>query len=306
MLTIVLSGATGFLGSHLAQRLVADGHRVIALVRSTSSRRRLFRVADQILFHDIDMVDIENLLRQLRPIDAVIHTAAEYGRQNISVGGLVETNVLWGVRLAEAAAQANATCFINAGTALMPEVSPYALSKRQFSEWGRWLAVQHDLRFVDVALEHMYGEDDDITKFVTFIIVSCLRQVERLPLTAGAQVRDFVYIDDVVAAFVRLLEWFTNVTSTLSTGGYVAFPLGSGAAVTIRELVQIIQNVTQTEVSFDFGALPYRRYEVMFSQADISALRALGWHPQVSLLEGIERTTAWYRAHLEKIKTCVG
>jgi len=306
MLTVVLSGATGFLGSHLARRLVTDGHRVVALVRSTSSRRRLLMVADRISFVDIDVVDVENVLRQLRPIDAVVHTATDYGRQKISIGGLVETNVLWGVRLAEAAVKASATCFINAGTTLKPEVSPYALSKRQFSEWGKWLAGQHNLRFVDVALEHMYGEDDDLTKFVTFVIISCLRQVERLPMTAGAQMRDFIYVDDVVAAFMRLLELFTGVTGAQSGEGYVAFPLGSGAAVTIRDLVQIIQNATHSEAKFDFGALQYRRHEVMFSQADISALRALGWHPRYSLPEGIERTAAWYKAHLEEIETCVG
>lgn len=306
MWTVVISGAAGFLGSHLVRRLVADGHRVVALVRTTSSRRRLATVANQILFYDIDIVDIEVVLQQLQPIDAIIHTATDYGRQDGSMHRLVETNVLWGVRLAEAAARTRATCFINAGTALTPEVSPYALSKRQFSEWGRWLAEQHQLRFVDVALEHMYGEDDNVASFVTFVIVNCLRQVERLPLTAGAQMRDFIYIDDVVAALVRLLELFTDVANTRREGNYLMYPLGSGVAVAIREVVEMIKLMTRSDIILDFGALPYRPREVMFSQADISALCALGWRPQFTLGAGIERTVAWCRTHLEEIGSCAG
>lgn len=306
MQTIVISGATGFLGSHLVRRFAGDGHRVLALVRNHSSRRRLADQSDRIQFGNTDEVPLETLLHGVAPIDAVVHTATDYGRRGSTPSELVATNVLWGLQLAEAASKAQAACFINTGTALAPEVSPYALSKSQFSQWGNWLADNHKLRFIDVRLEHMYGEDDAMTKFATYVIVNCLCNVERLPLTAGEQQRDFVYIDDVVAAFVRLSETFAQRTAETAGGCFLEFDVGSGKTVRICELARLIAAMTATRTILDFGVLPYRPNEVMYSQADLRAINALGWSPQYSLDEGLARTVAWSKAHWKEIETCVG
>lgn len=306
MQTIVISGATGFLGSHLAHRFVEQGNRVIALVRNRTSLRRLSDIADRVQFCNVEMLDLETQFQDLKRIDVVINAAADYGRQGSPLSKLVETNILWGLRLAEAAGKVGTTCFLNAGSALSPEVSPYALSKRQFSQWGKRLAEQQKLHFVDVLLEHIYGEDDDTTKFVAYVIVNCLRNIECLPLTAGTQKRDFVYIEDVASAFVRLVELATDSGATASGWDYCEYAVGSGQAVTIRELAQLIQEKTETHTILDFGALSYRDQEVMYSQADISALRAQGWMPRYSLREGIARTVAWYKTHCKEIETCVG
>ncbi|MCS6825680.1 MAG: NAD(P)-dependent oxidoreductase [Caldilinea sp.] len=306
MSTIVISGASGFLGSHLTRYFAKEGRHVVALVRAQSSLHRLSDVLDIVQLQYIDAENVGDALAAQRPIDAVIHTATEYGRAQGSFTGLVETNVAWSLRLAEAAVKAQATCFLNAGTALPPTVSPYALSKHQFSQWLKLLADGSETCFVDVALETMYGEDDDPAQFIASVILGCLRNAERLALTTGEQKRDFIYIQDVVAAFVRLVEFHTGEQKKRRTGGYVTYSVGSGVAVAVRQAVEKIHALTGSRTVLDFGARPHRAHEVMFSQADLSAMRKLNWSPQYDLQEGLSRTIAWWRMHREEQLRCAG
>jgi len=306
MLTIVVSGASGFLGSHLVRHFAREGHQVIALVRAQSSLRRLNDVMDIIQLRSVDAENWEDLLMSAKPIDAVLHTATDYGRNGDSFSRLVETNVVWALRMAEASIRAHATCFINAGTALPPEVSPYARSKSHFSQWQALLADHSETCFIDVALETMYGEDDDPAKFITQVIIACLCNVERLALTTGEQKRDFVCIQDVVAAFARLVEFFTSDQGRQCTSRYMRFAVGSGVAVAVRQVVEMIHRLTASRTMLDFGATPHRPHEVMFSEADLSAMRRLGWSPQYNLEAGLNRTIAWWKTQGKERLRCAG
>lgn len=304
MTRVVLSGATGFLGSHLARRLAAAGYDVVALVRANSSLRRIADLTDRIRIVQLGPEALDVLFHELTPVAAVVHTAVNYGRASTSLSELIETNVLLGVRLVEAAQRAGVACFINVGSALPPEVSPYALSKRQLSEWLQCLAQATEMHIVDVALENMYGEDEDEKQFVPRVILACLRNVERLPLTAGEQKRDFIYIEDVTEAFALLLRHCLQTRA--HKGNYARYPLGSGKAVCIRDVASMIRQLTGASTQLDFGAVPYRPHEVMFSQADLSAWRALGWSPRYTLESGLRRAVTWWQSHLQETERCAG
>ncbi len=129
----------------------------------------------------------------------------------------------------------------------------------------------------------MYGPEDDDSKFTTHVIKSCLRNVPELKLTAGEQKRDFIHIDDVVSAYFLLLQ-----TAHEQPSLFQAYGLGSGKATSIRESVEMVHRLTQSEAVLKFGALPYREYEIMESKANIEPLRALGWESKISLDEGIQ------------------
>ncbi|MFN4294661.1 MAG: NAD-dependent epimerase/dehydratase family protein [Thermoflexales bacterium] len=306
MVTIVISGASGFLGSHLTRRFAREGHRVIALVRARSSLRRLRDVLDLIHTAPADGDGLGSVLRAHAPVAAVIHTATHYGRAGSSWVELVETNMCWSMRLAEAAVEAQAGCFLNAGSALPPEVSPYALSKFQFSQWLEWLAQRAPVQFVDVKLETMYGEDDNPEQFIPYLILNCMKHTERIALTSGEQRRDFIYIQDVVAAFARLVAFHGPEQGRQPSGTLVTYAVGSGVAVPVRQVAELIRALTYSRSALDFGAKPQRPHEVMWSQADLSAMRALNWSPQVDLQEGLQRTIAWWQKHLEEEARCAG
>jgi nucleoside-diphosphate-sugar epimerase len=228
--------------------------------------------------------------------ELVLHTACSYGRAGESTLQILDANVRFGMLLLEAAKSLGGAAFLNTGSALDPEVSAYALTKRQFSQWGCLEAshAQNGLRFIDIRLQHMYGPGDDASKFTTHVIRSCARNVPALSLTAGEQQRDFIYIDDVLSAYERL----AGLALEQPAGRVSIIELGSGEAPTLRHFVETVHQLSGSRTRLDFGALPYRPNEAMLCRADLTAMRALGWTPRYDLRAGIARTL-----ELERINT---
>jgi len=281
---ILLTGATGYLGSHLAASLTAAGHNVVALKRKASSLRRLETILPRITLLDIDGLDLSVPFNRFGQIDAVIHTATSYGRNGESTSQIVETNLGLPLKLMDEAVAAKTPLFLNTDTALDKFLNAYSLSKTQFAEWGRHFARQEKIRFLNLRLEHFYGEGDDDTKFTTHVINSCLMNAPELKLTLGEQKRDFIYIEDVVAAYLLLLEKQESLH-----GWFVELDVGSGEAVTIREFVEMVHRLTKSGTRLDFGAIPYRKGEVMHSQANTEFMRKLGWRCLHTLEQGMKR-----------------
>ncbi|RME58429.1 SDR family oxidoreductase [Candidatus Parcubacteria bacterium] len=289
--TVLLTGATGYLGSHLACTLLARGYQVIALKRCCSSLRRLEKVASRIIFYDIDRLDFSEPFRRHAPISAVIHAATCYGRNGESPSEILTANILFPLQVFEAAYDSGVPLFINCDTSLEKYLNPYSLSKKQFVEWGRYFAKQGNLQFINARIEHFYGPDDDPTKFTSHVINCCLRNDPELKLTAGEQKRDFIYIDDVVTAILTLLEKADEIMK-----GFCEFDVGSGKAVSIREFVETVKRLSGATTKLKFGAIPYRDGEVMHSEADISKLQALGWQLQYTLEQGLKKTITGAKA----------
>lgn len=284
MKTILLTGGTGYLGSHLAHALVSAGHKVAVLKRTNSKLSRIDSLAPAMEFFNVED-GLERPFRMLGKVHAVIHAATCYGRRGETPSQIFEANTVFPLRLLEAATDAGADNFFNTDTILNEYISVYALSKHQFGQWGRSFANAGKFRFINLRLEHMYGPGDDSGKFTTYVIRNCLNNVPEIRLTSGEQKRDFIHVDDVVRAYMRLLEEVPALS-----WGHHEFGIGSGQAVSVREFVDKVHRMTNSRSALLFGALPYRKSEVMQSQADTLRLEALGWRCQMSLEQGLQQT----------------
>lgn len=294
-MNILLTGGTGYLGSHLARALVAAGHRVAVLMRRSSDRQRLDDIRAELAWYDLERGGMADAFSDMR-FDAVVHTATCYGRGGESAGAVFAANTVWPLQLLEMAISAGVPLFINTDTSLDRSLNPYALSKKQFRDWGYRLADEKKIGFHNILLEHFYGPGDLESKFITQVIRRCLRCEPELMLTSGTQRRDFIFIDDVVTAYLLILQ-----RADAENGpGFREYGLGSGTAVAIREAVVLIRELTGSVTALNFGAVPLRNNEVMVSQADIGALRALGWQPRVSLADGLKHTIGLERKLLER------
>lgn len=296
--TLLITGATGYLGSHLAHRFVADGHVVGIFRRATSSLDRLVDILDKIRIFDVER--LHEPFETLGRVDAVIHTATNYGRHGEQASSVFEANTVFPLRLLDVARCHDVKMFINTDTVLDPSLNAYTLSKHQFKEWGRRFARDGLICFTNLRLEHMFGAGDDPSKFTTHVVRACIGNTPELKLTKGEQSRDFIYINDVVDAYVSVLNGLAMIE-----GGYVDIDVGAGVAVTIREFVELVKTMTGASTCLNFGALPYRVNETMFGKADTSRLRALGWENRHDLRAGLEKTIAAERSLLSVVERSV-
>lgn len=286
-MNILITGAGGFLGSALARKLGSLDHHVSLLIRKSTKLDRLTDLSTYKIGRCEADQEITQFISDVSP-DVVIHTACCYGRGSESTIQVIDSNIRFGVLILNAInGLEKKVSFINAGTVLSRDVSFYALTKIQFEELGAYISnlSNHNIQFINIKLQHMYGPGDDASKFTSYVINACKNNLPTLPLTPGDQKRDFIYIDDVVAAFILILEEVDSLDNE-----FIEFEVGSGRAVSIKDFVELVHYLAQSRTHLEFGAIPYRKDEVMFSEASIESLKKLGWTSKTSLIDGLKLT----------------
>ncbi len=283
---ILLTGATGFLGSHLLFTLLNHGYHVVVLKRPSSDTWRIQHLADNFVSYDIGNQPLENVFQE-QHINCVIHTACHYGRDGSSLSEILESNLIFSLNVLETAINNKVDIFINTDSLLPRELNSYSLSKNQFVDWLKHLSVK--IQVINLRLEHMYGPKDDPTKFIAWLVMQLKQNRPEIKLTSGMQKRDFIYVDDVVSAFLCILENAKNLT------GYNEYEVGTGESLEVKTFVESLKQVYEqfngkTSTQLNFGAVPYREGEVMFFQVKNQPLLQLGWKPLVSLRQGLENS----------------
>ncbi|UYF42499.1 NAD-dependent epimerase/dehydratase family protein [Aliarcobacter cryaerophilus] len=284
-MTILLAGCTGFLGSYLLKSFIKNGYKVIALKRSNSNTYRIEEYLNQIILYDIDKTEFSTIFKNHK-INIVVNTVTNYGRKDIQISSIVDTNLIFGLKLLEESVNANVKAFINTDTLLERNINAYALSKAQLVDWIKFLSNKNT-KIINIKIEHMYGQFDDENKFIYWLINQLKQNVEKIDLTSGVQKRDFIYIDDIVNAYEIIIK---NIDTLLN---YEEFELGSGNSVEVKEIVeQIVKELNASMIvttKLNFGGITYRTNENMDMQANIVKLQHLGWEPQVSIEDGIKK-----------------
>ena len=297
---VVVTGATGFLGSNLVRGFLEKGFEVIVLKRSFSNTININDLLSKVAVVDVDKSDLDDLFKQSHGVDAVVHAATCYGRRGESAGQILDANTLFPLQLLENAIKNNVKYFLNTGTYYSKKadtysfLSHYVISKRQFDEWGRYFSSLNEIVFTTMNLEHIFGPFDDDSKFTASIIRQCVENVPEINLSPGMQERDFIYVDDVVDAYVQVLNHLAGGMECPAS-----LEVGTGEAVCVKQFVETVHEIARSSTKLNFGRLPYREKEIMSSVADTGALNSLGWKNKISLRTGIERTM---RAEFGKLK----
>ena len=280
---ILLTGGTGYLGSKILKQLVDNGYNVILLKRSFSNPVRIKEYINKITSYDIDLIPLERIFSE-NTIDTIVHCATNYGREENDPLHVIEANLVLPLKLLELGKKYHVKCFINTDTILDKRINYYSLSKKQFKDW--LFVYKQDYTCINVALEHFYGSGDDETKFVTYIVHNLLKNVDKIDLTKGEQKRDFIYIDDVVNAFVKIINSLDHFSRD-----FYEFEVGTNHPLSIKEFVELAKQLSGNEQTFlNFGAQPYRENEVMNYNVNISEISKLGWKCNSTVEEGLKKT----------------
>jgi CDP-paratose synthetase len=282
---ILMTGATGFLGSHLAKKLVLERKDdLIVLKRTFSNLERIELIKDKVKFYDIDTIDLTKIFDE-NNIDLIIHTSTEYGRGSFT-SNIIESNVVFPLRLLELFNKSGGKYFINTDTFFTKKenngysyLNGYVYSKRYFNELSTFL--KDHVKLINMRLEHIYGPYDNDDKFTVQIIQRLLNNEEKIDLTPGLQLRDFVYVDDVVNAYDSVIRNIEEIKSNS------IFEVGQGKVYSIQDFVTYAKSLTGSCSKLFFGSIPYRPNEIMYSNANITPIKDLGWLPLIDLKEGI-------------------
>ena len=279
---ILLTGATGYLGSHLLKAFENQNKEVLILKRSASNTSRIENLIRKIPFENIDEVEIGDLFKKY-PITQIVHCATCYGRHGESPLEILNTNVSFPLELAHFGAAHGLKAFYNTSTSLPEDLNIYAMSKKHLESW--LFKYSDKFKIINIKPEYFYGPGDDPSKFITMLISKMKNDAGKIPLSTGEQKRDFFYIDDLVNAYQKLIANESQLEPLSS------FEIGSGQNISLKALVlKIARELEYDPTNLGFGAIPTRPNEIMESKADLTAIKKMGWSPEISLDEGLIRT----------------
>ncbi|MBA2631474.1 MAG: NAD(P)-dependent oxidoreductase [Chloroflexi bacterium] len=299
---VLVTGAAGFLGSHLVPRLVGAGAKVCALYRPGAPRwRGIERAGVSCAVH----ADVRALAEPIHDatlagVSVVFHLAAVgVVAEPVDVREVVHGNIDGTLAVLLAAQRLGArviycgSCFeYGSGAGWNEDALPAPTTEYGAAKSAGWMlanafARRTGLEVVSLRPFTIYGPMEPARRLVPSVVMHALAG-RNINLTPGDQARDFVYVGDVVDAFLAA------ATSREAVGG--TFNICTGAPVTVREVVQAVLRCVGSTSTARFGALAYRPTELPMLSGDPSrAERVLGWRARVSLTEGIARTTAWFR-----------
>ena len=292
MTTVLLTGATGYFGSHILEMLLKSNHSVVILKRSFSDTRRISDFINGAKSYDIDAVPIEKVFEENR-IDIIVHAATNYGRNNEAISEIIKTNLLFPLEILEYAAKNNVKLFINTSTSLPDDLNYYEMTKKQFSNYAKKMAEEKGINFLNVKMEHMYGPGEDSDRFIPSLIIKILNN-EKVDMTRGEQARDFIYIEDAVEAYSAIIQNAGIFT------GFREIEVGSGMPIKIRDLASTIKSMAGSKSILNLGAIPYRKNEPMYTCANISLLKRMGWNPRYSIESGLKNDIEYYKKEMSK------
>ena len=304
---VLVTGASGFIGSHLTRRLIADGADVHALTSTVSSvyPTRLLELRDRLTLHEGNLADrsaMDALVALARP-EVVFHLGAytHVGKSWQRVDECIQVNVQGTVNLLQALANTGYRRFIYTGTSEIygdvpvpfredgpvNPVSPYSVAKYAGERFCRIFARGRGWPIVMVRPFNAYGPAQTPDRVIPEIIGRALRG-GRLAMTQGVQTREFNYVEDIADGFVRAATVEGVIGEVINLGG--------GPEVSMRDLATQILELMGSPITPEFGALPERPTEIMrMCAATEKARDLLGYQSSTTLSNGLTRTIAWYR-----------
>lgn len=304
---VIVTGAAGFVGANLAQRLVQDGHETHLIARDDADLWRLTEILGHAQIHSVALEDAESVRRAVAAVrpDWVFHVAAHGGYSwQSDARRMIDSNVLGTMNLLRACHESGFESFVNTGSSseygfknhppaedeLLEPNSDYAVTKACATMFCRYAAVARMERVATLRLYSVYGPLEEPRRLIPTLIVRGL--VGELPPLADPIVaRDYVFVDDVVDAYLL-------AASRAGDEPGAVYNVGSGVQTSLREIVEVARRALRIPMEPQWSTMPNRMWDTSVWVADNRKTRSqLGWQPRSSLVEGFEKLIEWFRCH---------
>ena len=289
--SVIVTGATGFIGSNLVFSLVKKGFDVHILVRGTSDLNILGDIAEACTVHIYNgsIVDLKKTFSIVKP-SHVFHLASLFLAQHddSNITDLLESNIIFSTHLVEAMVSEDVPFLINTGTSWQHftddtynPVNLYAATKESFENILEFYIQTSDLKVITLKLFDTYGPNDPRKKLLRLLYDISISK-DALSMSAGEQKINLVYIDDVIRAFEHSYkEIFQQIDS------HTRYSVSATKLLTLKELVAIFEDTLDVKLNINWGEREYRKREVMAPWSGEKMLK--GWVPKIDLPAGLAR-----------------
>lgn len=304
---ILVTGGAGFIGSHVVDRLIQEGHEVVVVDNLSTGKRRHINRAARFYKTDVQGWRLGRIFRKERPV-VLMHLAAQMNiRKSVEDPMFdAQVNILGTMHVLEEAVRhgTRKVIFSSSGGAIYGEqevfpapeshstrpLSPYGISKLADEYYLAYYQRVSGIQFVSLRYSNVYGPRQDPygeAGVVAIFTQKMLNGEQPIINGNGRQTRDFIYVDDVVeaniAALGKEIEGVYNV--------------GTAQETSINDLFAKLRECTKSECKQLYGSA--KKGEQLRSVVDASKLRQeCGWEPRISLEEGLERTVEYFRGQL--------
>jgi NAD dependent epimerase/dehydratase len=310
---VLVTGADGFIGSHLAELLVSRGNEVVALVQYNSFGHTGWlgdsTVAAEMDVQVGDVRDLELCHSLVRGVNRVFHLAALIGipYSYVAPNSYIETNVIGTSNICQAALVAGVDRVVVTSTSevygtarytpmdeLHPRQaqSPYSASKIGADVIAASFQAAFDLPVVIARPFNTYGPRQSLRAVIPSMIEQLLGGTDELYLGDTTPKRDLTYVQDTCRALVDIASADSLLGQQVN--------VGSGASISIGQLAETVQEImgTSATVKRDEARLRPAKSEVFLLEADTTKLTEhTGFKPQVNLKDGLRKTIEWFRGH---------
>lgn len=313
MKKVLVTGAAGFIGSHLTERLLKDGYEVTCVDNLneyydvTLKEARLARFEDRVRFEKVDVQDHDALVRIMTDgePEAVCHLAAQAGVRYSLEHPLTygESNVQGTLSVLEAAKKAGVTCIVMASSSSVygeSEEVPFREDMTADQPISVYAATKRATELIAHAYHHLHGMDIACLRFFTvygpygrpdmalFKFAKAMLAGEPIDVYNNGQMRrDFTYVDDIVEGFVAALK---------KPKGYQIYNLGHGHPVGLLDFIKVLEKELGREATLTM--LPMQQGDVPQTYADTTkAKQDLGFEATIPVEEGVKRFVAWYKEY---------
>ena len=312
MSRILITGASGFIGSNLARELVKTQNEVSIFVRKGTKPWRINDILSDCDIHAINLINVgetKNAIQKIKP-DIVYHCAA-YGisqKQN-DADKIFRTNISGTTNLLIALEEYNKLeRLVNVGSYLehsfKPDyyqsgvrkpIDPYTVSKVCQTELVQYFNNKKNIPTVTLRLFNPYGKFEEPGRLVSDIMISIL-QKKSLEVFSGSARHDFIHIDDVISVL-------QNAAKKPNIEGKI-FDVGNGKEISVKDIVELTCNITNTNLKIKWRIENQSRAEKDIDKqpANIQKTKKLNWKPNISIKKGLLKTFDWYKEHIDLYK----